>query len=496
MAKFRARSKTGKNRQRWKKGQSSSSNPRKTTHRDAAKARMLRVGFGAPDLSPPKGFDNGPARLTAESLLKHDALMGNVDKIEDEDNDGLTLGQTNKTFDTFASSVWSDCSNVSFGRLLPRFNPGNPKHKEMLAILSAIAEVIKETNDGSEPSAVEYFGALLTSIDTTESVESLSATIALLGIVIKTIDRAILQAKFSISAKLLLELLSRHGESDDASIVRGLLGCLSILLRHQDKSAWADSSTVRVMDSILSFVIDKRPKVRKAAHHAICAVLASTEQGTFHPNAGHVAQFLIHLVEANLVSSDVKPVLHIMILFKEILHSFPKKEAKSSCEEILKVMSMGNAFTLSCGFQALHGLFAARPSLKSLPSDMNARLIAALYDFQPSINDSQPMVAWLTVQQEAHINLAEHDAILCLENLPKLFNNVTRCWASDRGEVSVAATTALKAILNEAVKPNIAKLGSDPAIASIKSIFGSIENGLKYQFHGSWAQVTSRFFLY
>ena len=38
MAKFRARSKTGKNRQRWKKGQSSSSNPSKSRHRDAAKA--------------------------------------------------------------------------------------------------------------------------------------------------------------------------------------------------------------------------------------------------------------------------------------------------------------------------------------------------------------------------------------------------------------------------------------------------------------------------
>ena len=154
---------------------------------------------------------------------------------KEEDLDAVTLGQTNKTFDTFASSVWSNCSNVSFGRLLPRFNPSNPKHKEMLAILSAISDVIKEeqmSDDhegkckfclkiplihnrisiGNEPSGVEYFGALLTTLDTTGDSENLSATISLLSIIIKTIDKELLRAKFSIAAKLFLELLSRHGK--------------------------------------------------------------------------------------------------------------------------------------------------------------------------------------------------------------------------------------------------------------------------------------------
>ena len=117
MTKSRIRTKTGKNRQRWKKGQSSSSNPIKTKYREAAKAKLHRVGFGALDNQIPKGLNNGPTRLTAETLLKHDALMGNIsvnDTNNGEDNDAITLGQTNKTFDTFASSVWSDCSNIRY----------------------------------------------------------------------------------------------------------------------------------------------------------------------------------------------------------------------------------------------------------------------------------------------------------------------------------------------------------------------------------------------
>ena len=71
-----------------------------------------------------------------------------------------------------------------------------------------------------------------------------------------------------------LNLYSRHVNSEDASLVRGLLGCLSVILRAQTKETWGYQSTIRVMESILPFVIDSRPKVRKAAQHAICGILA------------------------------------------------------------------------------------------------------------------------------------------------------------------------------------------------------------------------------
>jgi ribosomal RNA-processing protein 12 len=239
----------------------------------------------------------------------------------------------------------------------------------MLAILSAVSEVIKENRidetNTDEPSGVEYFGALLTSLDSSDSVESLSATISLLAIVIKTIDKEILHAKFSISSKLLLETLSRHVNSEDASMVRGLLGCLSILLRAQTKETWGYQSTVRVMESILPFVIDGRPKVRKAAQHSVCSILASNRnsdndtsqpEADFHPVAGKTSEFLIKTIEDN-VGKNEKAVLHVLILLKEILHTLPKQHVKRTCDTIVGIMTMGNRLSLSCGFQALYGLF-------------------------------------------------------------------------------------------------------------------------------------------
>ena len=64
----------------------------------------------------------------------------------------------------------------------------------------------------------------LKSLDSTDNQESLSASVALMGVVVKTIDKELLRSKFSISSQLLLKLLEGHEQSQDASIIRGLLG--------------------------------------------------------------------------------------------------------------------------------------------------------------------------------------------------------------------------------------------------------------------------------
>ena len=57
---------------------------------------------------------------------------------------------------------------------------------------------------------------------------------------------------------------------------------------------------------------------------------------------------------------------------------------KSLCESILSVMNLGDSLTQSCSFQALHGLFAGRPSSNSLPAgrylkkNYSTQLISAL----------------------------------------------------------------------------------------------------------------------
>ena len=129
---------------------------------------------------------------------------------------------------------------------------------------------------------------------------------------------------------------------------------------------------------------------------------------SYHPaaiNASKYCQSQIEKYAVGVSSSDgaSRGVLHVLSLLKEIISIFPKSHVKSSCETVLKVMTSGDVFTVSSGMQVLYGLFNSRPSISSLPSDLNAKIINSLYNYQPSINDAQPTVAWLTVQQEADI---------------------------------------------------------------------------------------------
>lgn len=52
--------------------------------------------------------------------------------------------------------------------------------------------------------------------------------------------------------------------------------CLSLLLRAQELATWSNSSTIQVLDALLSFITHSKPKVRKEAQHDICAILKGT----------------------------------------------------------------------------------------------------------------------------------------------------------------------------------------------------------------------------
>lgn len=477
MVNFRHRTK-GKGK-RWKKGHSSSSNPEIKRHRNVAKSKFFQE-------------HPGEGNLTSEALKKHNAFLGGgrsgPEESQDDDDGDATLGGTFKTFQTFASD-WTECSNVSFNRLLKGFCPSSALHKEMLAVLAAVTEVIK-TNGGKE-TTVEYLGALMTTLDVCESEESVTAVVMLLGMGIKKVPFEVLKLKYSEMAKTFVGYLGKYAESDNSALLRSLIGCLSVLLQMQEVAVWSNSSTMQVFDSTLTFTTHSKPKVRKAAQHAVCAILKGSRllmsEGApeHHPAAPHVAKYLIQQIESGASTTT----LHALGLLKEVLATFPKQQLKAACESVLKVMTLGNILVTSCCMQTLHGLFVSRPPSSSLPPQRNAQLIAALFDYQPAPSDTQPTLAWLAVLQEAYINLARLDLSLCFAHLPRLFSAGTQLWLSDKAEVMSAATLTLKAVTEDCVAPACSVELVKVYFQTLGKLFGVIENGLTYQYHSAWCHV-------
>ncbi|KZC03741.1 RRP12-like protein [Dufourea novaeangliae] len=438
MGKLGPRLNSRRKAKRWPKGQSSSSNPETVKHREQAAWMFFK------DVSAKPG-------LTKEDLKKHDAIQGigpQFEKLDlDETHSETGTENTTNTYDTFATN-YSNCSNVSF---LSHFQSNSLLHKEMLAVLSAVTEVIKQ-NGGNE-SSTEYFAALMSTLEAIETDTSIAATLSLLGMGLKTVPKNVLNMQFGAASKIFMNILEKYATIGDFLILRHCIHCLCLLLRALDSASWSDSSTMQVLDAVLAFTTHSKPKVRKAAQHGICAMLKgitnSNNPSHYHPASPQVAKHCYNQLQTGTKPGGVTTVLHILSLLKDITHLFTKPHVKLICETLLKLMSLKNVLITSCCFQTFHGLFVSRPSEAILPAQRNAQLITALYDYQPPATDSQPTLAWLAVMQEGHLNLAQNTLNLCAAILPKMLDKCVELWLSDRSEIISGTSHTIKILLQD-----------------------------------------------
>ncbi|XP_063989401.1 RRP12-like protein [Diachasmimorpha longicaudata] len=466
-----------KKAKRWQKGQSSSSNPETKKHREQARSRFFQENLGS-------------TGLTTESLQKHDALQG----LENLDiSDDASTATTFKTFDTFASD-YSNCSNLSFSRFLTHFQSSSALHKEMLAILAAVTDVIKQ-NGGTE-SSTEYYAALMTTLEQADTEESVAAILSLLGMGLKTVPKNVLKLQFSKASHIFFQVLTKFAGSENFLILRHCIGCLSHLLRAQEPAVWSNSSTLQVLDGILAFTVHTKPKVRKASQHAICAILKGSDlmrtddPPAYHPGAPQVAKHCLHQFETAGQPGTITTTLHILTLLKDIVHQLPKSYVKSVCEGLLRIMTLNNPLVTSCCLQTLHSLFVSKPPESVLPPQLNAQIINALYDYQPAPGDTQPTLAWLAVMQEAHCNLVNNSLSLCGANLPRIVEKSSELWLSDKPEVVSAASHTIKSLIQVCLGP----MCQDNAVAEaykvpLGKIIQLVQGGLKYQFNSAWHHV-------
>nr|SVE70243.1 EOG090X00E0 [Daphnia similis]SVE70867.1 EOG090X00E0 [Daphnia similis]SVE71498.1 EOG090X00E0 [Daphnia similis]SVE72131.1 EOG090X00E0 [Daphnia similis] len=514
MGKLKTRIKgPGNKGKRWAKGQSSSSNPTIKKHRDVAKTRFFQPFL----FGPPAGLTQ-KSGLTEEALKQHTYASESLKPsdpsaavevitsppsvcqgdFEDDETYSVISGRTfhsSSSVKTFATG-FSNCSNVSFNKLHRGFTPTSALHREMLAVLAAVSEVIKQ--QGGKDTDTEYFAVLMTTLEVAETSEdSLGATLALLGMVIKRVPTNVLKAKFSTSSKSLLDLLGRYIESDNSLLVRSLVGCLGVLLRNQDASAWSTSSTLQIYDALLTFVASPKPQVRKAAQHAICSILKGStflvqdeNAPVLHPVAARTGKYCLTFIEEHGYGSEPSPLLHLLNLLKEILAVLPQSEVKPLCESLLKLMTLNNVLVSSCAMQCFHSMFVCRPRTVTLSADLNARLITALYDYQPSASDTQPLRGWLSVMTQALVNLGRLDSLLCVGHLPRFFTVATTLWSSDKMPVVMSVTPSLASLISQCLEPAFNQPENVAAVTSAaEKITRSVEQSLGYQTVNAWKYV-------
>ncbi|XP_036685217.1 RRP12-like protein isoform X2 [Balaenoptera musculus] len=437
---------------RWKKGHSSDSNPAISRHRQAARSRFFSRPSGKSDLTV-------DAVKLHNELQSGSLLLGKSEAPETAmEEEEVAPALTEKSSGTFLSGL-SDCTNVTFSKVQRFWESSSAAHKEICAVLAAVTEVIR--SQGGKETETEYFAALMTTMEAVESAESLAAVAYLLNLVLKRVPSPVLIKKFSDTSKAFMDIMSAQASSGSTSALR-----------------W----------------------IRKAAQHGVCSVLKGSEfmfgekAPAHHPASMSTAKFCIQEIEKSGGSKEATTTLHMLTLLKDLLPCFPDGLVKSCSETLLRVMTLSHVLVTACAMQAFHSLFHAKPSPGTLPAELNAQIITALYDYVPSENDLQPLLAWLKVMEKAHINLVRRHRDLGLGHLPRFFGTATTCLLSPHSQVVTAATQCLQEILKECVAPHMADIGSVTSSASgpaqyVAKMFRAVEEGLTYRFHASWSSV-------
>ncbi|XP_073238782.1 RRP12-like protein isoform X1 [Porites lutea] len=466
---------------RWRKGQSCESNPAIKVHREAVKRGTI-VGQATRN-----------SNLTVEALARHAVKHDEDGNVELKDDEGVSM-KSGQTFGAFSVSGLTDCSNPVFAAVRRFWDSPATQHKEVCAVLAAVTEVIK--SKGGKESETEYFAALMTALESADEIEAVTAITFLLSLVIKSVPDAILKAKFSKSCQVLVKILSAHASDGAPGLLRPLLGCLCRLLGVQEGAVWSESSTMTIYNGLLSFVIHSKPKVRKAAQEAVTLLLKKPPGDLlYHPASSATVKFCVKQIEEHGGSAQgAVTTLHVIGVLKEILPLLPGQNVKTVCECLLKLMTLGNVMVTVNSLQAIYKLLCASPDTSTLGKQLNAQLINALYDYQPSINDEDPSQAWISTMEKAYVNLGRLDAVLGYNHIPRFFNSLMNYYLSDHLALATAVQNTMKTLLLSLApiaEEVCAEVTKSPGASNtpLQKIIKCMESGLQYRYQASWASI-------
>uniref|UniRef100_A0A7G3B2B6 Uncharacterized protein n=1 Tax=Lutzomyia longipalpis TaxID=7200 RepID=A0A7G3B2B6_LUTLO len=466
MAKFRSKLKSHSKGKRWASGHSAVTNPQNFKHRSKAKSRFFQPNLS---LAPPDGQKSG---LTQDAVMQHEARQMFISPQTDPTVKDIALSMKSvsldemmtesagKTFKTFATN-YTDCTNASFGKLLTRFRADSNLHKDMLAVLAAITEVINDQK--GQQSSTEYFVALLEVLSNVKEDNQTAAALSLLSMGIKTVPQAVLRKKFSETGELLFNIMQEFMEKENQSVWRNVIGCMSVLLRNQEYALWTLSSTIKYFESVLAFTIHSRAKIRKAAQHGVTSILkgscfmeanpeAPGKEVKVHPASGIVRKFCAMQFNSEKVANSQTLVLHTLGLLQDVIGVFKEEDVKIICESILSIMTASNILLRISCFHTLHALFSSKSP--NVGGQLIGKLISAIYGYRPDQLDVRQTIVWVTVIKEGLLCLAQRDLHLCSRALPRFVEICTSdLWISDKFEIVSTTSNALKEILYDCVKP-------------------------------------------
>ncbi|KAK6738869.1 hypothetical protein RB195_020767 [Necator americanus] len=438
----------GKGRVRIPKGMSSESNPTKRRHRNAAEAARN----ASLSTEPMVAVDDRPHDQAADILLDDLGSMKIGREQESCSKSMISEGGVSRI------SQFTSCTNPNFDVVHRIWKSGSSMQKEVVSVLAAVAELIKERN-GTETD-VEYFAALMTTLEGASINEpNRTAAVAfLLQLIVKKVPKEVLQAQFMRTVQILYTKMLENSEQNENSPLKYLLSILGVVLRAQPARVWNNANTRNMVVSVAALCAHDKPWVRTMARRVVRAVLTdpvtSTDNG-LHAAASGVGMFVQQQLQTALSSKkdDVTTVRYLCLL-EGVMHKMPSTLFKQLAETILKSFTVADPMVKCSALQCLYRCLQRQPCDAALSVETNALLVKALTQLSPPCEDVTVCAYWMQALAEAHVCLTAKDPYRCYSLLPSTFDILVKFF--DNGDEQLAQVTyqILARIIERCVQDN------------------------------------------
>lgn len=451
----------------WSKHQACTSNPTLKKHRSKVKQSTFEVdkdGYSTESIA------NVNNTLTVESLATHNALQFRNLSL---DEDAKSEAQSIKTF----ASAWSSCTNPNFAKFLENWSAGSEIQREMLAILSSASETI-ESKNGTQNNT-EYFGILLTLIETTESEITLTAAVVLLEILIGRMHKVILVKCFPDCAPVLTKILIKVKDRSNHTLISGLINCLKHFLRSVDRSVWNESINVVHLDCLAVLALHSDQTIRTVTRKAVKSI-ASSGNGS----ADKFASYCIKKMRDTSVKDNVHKIVYLMNLMKGIMLHTSQDLLKKCCEVTFSLLTLGNPIINSFGFNILSVPFSSKASPLTL--QLAIQIMNALFEFQPQVSSVESVISWLSTIKQGFTSLQSLDKLSSGKMVERVFSSHVSFYISDSNKVHTVISNNLKQLIEVCLDENTSLTSHE-----VEKISQIIDSSLDFKYSAAWVSALS-----
>ncbi|CAM9490460.1 unnamed protein product [Scytosiphon promiscuus] len=410
---------------------------------------------------------------------------------------------------------------------------GDGSAQGLLVVLEALRETIGESRAtptttaraSAEPSATEYFAAILPALQGPDQSHT-PQLLALLAVVMPHAHRSLLRLKFPAIAAVLMTLLKENGlETEDsdaaaasssANVLQRLLQCTGQLLAAQEPSSavWSSPGVLRAFHALLHFFADRRSKVRRAAHEAVAAILAT--QGSSNSGGGGVSSKKMsskgpaaqtvefcRAVVTSCTNQDVTRALHLLQFMRLGVPLFPPKQSASLCELSLRLLPLGSPPLTAAVMQMLSAVVQSPRRCMTAP--LLTKLTEELLTLQPSRSAGAGAVSFSPLLASCVVRLRGMSSEASSKLLARAVIALVGYCESSSTAVHKSSCGALNLMFQACVDQGMvtAMAGSlgrgHAASGPLADTLSALESLLQYRFQRSWPQslpLLGRLFLH